>query len=269
MASLVQTVRKNVLSPLKYNLVKPVAETMFRAVREQVVQHAYRDPAVVYPCYKSFDDLIDLKRLQSLDAYMIERIQEHKKKQQDERFHAGILTLKANSPAKTGSRIIYLSQNKAPGGGYFDLSNPELWTISETAGEFSLLMDFIATLPFKSRARMIIMYDDSGQVVTPHRDHSQLEICHEFIWFRTNMAKPFYMLNPKTKEKRYVESYSAWFDSVNQFHGADAHPGMSFSIRVDGIFSDEFRKLIPVPKRNAASIPALWACTSPSQATSR
>ena len=267
MASLAQSVRKNILSPVKHKLVQPVKDRMYRAMREQVVKHGYRDPAIIYPCYKSFDDLIDLEKLRSLDAYMIERIQEHKRKQRDDRFDAGRLTFTANSPTRTGSRIIYLSKATTPDYEYLDLNKPELWAISETANEFPLLMDFIATLPFKGRARMMIMYDDSGQVVTPHRDHSELEICHEFIWFRTNMAKPFYMLDPKTKEKRYVESYSAWFDSVNQFHGADAHPGMSFSIRVDGVFSDELRKLIPVPERNAASIPALWASTSPSHAT--
>ena len=28
------------------------------------------------------------------------------------------------------------------------------------------------------------------------------------------------MLNPETHEKKMVEGYSAWFDSVNQFHGS-------------------------------------------------
>jgi hypothetical protein len=32
-----------------------------------------------------------------------------------------------------------------------------------------------------------------------------------------------------------------------------------FSIRVDGIFSDEFRKQIPRPAFNAASTPSYWA----------
>jgi hypothetical protein len=40
------------------------------------------------------------------------------------------------------------------------------------------------------------------------------------------------MLNHLTNEKLYVESYSAWFDSVNQYHGSDSIDGLSFSIRV-------------------------------------
>jgi hypothetical protein len=122
-------------------------------------------------------------------------------------------------------------------------------------------MDFIATLPFRETGRMLIMYDDVCRPVPAHRDHTDTEKCHDFIWFRTNLNKPFFMLNHRTQEKLYVESYSAWFDTVNQFHGTDPAEGLSFSVRVDGRFSDEFRRRIPTPEYNLASTPALWACT--------
>jgi hypothetical protein len=109
---------------------------------------------------------------------------------------------------------------------------------------------------------MLIMYDDVARPVTAHRDHATTELCHEFVWFRTNLRKPFYMFNDETGEKLYVDSYSAWFDTVNQFHGTDPQEGLSFSIRVDGHFTDEFRKRIPRPDFNLASTPALWACTA-------
>jgi hypothetical protein len=67
------------------------------------------------------------------------------------------------------------------------------------------------------------------------------------------------MLNQNTNEKKYVTSYSAWFDSVNQYHGCDPFEGLSFSIRVDGKFTDEFRERIPKPEINAASTPSYWA----------
>ena len=56
-----------------------------------------------------------------------------------------------------------------------------------------------------------------------------------------------------------MDSYTAWFDSVNQYHGADASDGLSFSIRVDGIFSDSFRSMIPFPPTNRAAAPSIWA----------
>jgi hypothetical protein len=50
---------------------------------------------------------------------------------------------------------------------------------------------------------------------------------------------------------------------VNQFHGTDPGEGLTFSIRVDGSFTDEFRKRIPTPPaENRASTPALWASIS-------
>jgi hypothetical protein len=155
--------------------------------------------------------------------------------------------------------MVYLSRSKVPDD-YYNLDRTELWEPSEETAEFAPLLDFIATLPFKATGRMLIMYDDSGRAVSAHKDHDSQELCHEFVWFRTNFAKPFYMLNPETGAKLYVASHSAWFDTVNQFHGADANGGLSISIRVDGIFNDEFRSLIPFPEINRAAAPALWAC---------
>lgn len=88
---------------------------------------------------------------------------------------------------------------------------------------------------------MIIFFDDSGASVPAHRDHLDTEICTEFIWFRTNLKKPFYILNEATGEKKYVESFAAWFDSVNQYHGSDAYTGFNFSLRVGDCFTDEFK----------------------------
>jgi hypothetical protein len=250
---------------LKQKVLVSAGKGVGRVVLERMVHNARVDPGIRYPCYKSFDDLIDVERLKSLDAYLTSKIEEHKK-EHDEVFYTGPMTLKASSPKLPGSRIINLSKRNTAGGSifleYFDLNKADEWAISDEANEFALLMDFIATLPFKTTARMMIMYDEGGHAVTPHRDHPLTGRCHEFVWFRTNLNKPFYLLNPKTGEKRYVESYSAWFDTVNQFHGAEPYNGMSVSIRVDGTFTDEFRKRIPVPKRNPASAPALWACNS-------
>lgn len=212
-----------------------------------------------YPSYKSLDGFIDVEGLRSLDGYITERIKKHIEFQNDLPFYTGPYRLQENEPDRPGSRMIYLAQSSQPDS-YFDLDKSELWHATEATGEFSLLMDFIATLPFKSTGRMLIMYDNLSRAVTAHRDHAESDICHEFVWFRTNLRKPFYLLNPATNGKTYVESYSAWFDTVNQFHGSDAADGLTFSIRVDGTFTDEFRKQIPLAgPDNVAATPSLWA----------
>jgi hypothetical protein len=211
-----------------------------------------------YPSYKNIDPFIDVERLRALDGFITERLQSRLAAAQDRQFYTGPFLLDANAPELPGSRMIELAQSRAPEN-YYDLDRTDLWEPSPDAAEFTPLMDFIATLPFAATGRMLIMYDASGRAVSAHKDHDSPELCHEFIWFRTNRSKPFYMLDPNTGERAYVAGHSAWFDTVNQFHGADASGGLSFSIRVDGVFSDDFRSQIPFPSQNRAAAPSLWA----------
>ncbi len=216
------------------------------------------DSRIVYPSYKSFDELIDVPRLRSLDGYLTQKIKRRLSAQEDLQFYTGPYKLNGENPDRPGSRMIYLAYSELPDS-YFDLDRTEIWHPTVHADEFALLMDFIGTLPFEATGRMLIMYDTEARQVPAHRDHIETEICHEFLWFRTNTKKPFFMLNQKTGEKKYVEGHTAWFDSVNQYHGSDGVDGLSFSIRVDGRFTDEFRNRIPKPAFNAASTPSFWA----------
>lgn len=211
-----------------------------------------------YPSYKSLDDLIDIERLKSLDQFVRTRIAERIEAARDVRFYTGPFLRDEAAHSVPGPRMVYLSKARGPDD-YYKLDQPDYWQPSEDAAHYAPLMDFIATLPFKATGRMLIIYDDSGRAVPAHRDHDSSDLCHEFIWFRTSLTKPFYMIDPVSDEKLYVASHSAWFDTVNQFHGADANGELSISIRVDGIFSDAFRAQIPFPSSNRSAAPSLWA----------
>jgi hypothetical protein len=215
------------------------------------------DPRIKYPCYKSLDEFIDVDWLRSLDGYITERVERHLRAEADALF-MNSFRLEASAPETPGQRMIQLTRSVRPFN-YYDLDRPELWRPTEACDEFAELMRFIATLPFKATGRVLIMYDAAPRPVPAHRDHIDPNVCHEFIWFRTNLMKPFYVLNHETGRKLYVGSHSAWFDTVNQFHGSDAGAGLTFSVRVDGKFTDEFLRLIPKPAFNPASAPALWA----------
>ncbi|HEY0114737.1 MAG TPA: hypothetical protein VGB54_03350 [Allosphingosinicella sp.] len=214
--------------------------------------------AALYPSYKDVDPFIDVARLRALDQYVRERLEARLARERDLRFYTGPFLLEDAAPSVPGPRMVALSRS-ARAEDYYDLDRPEVWSPSEDAAEFPELMDFIASLPFKARGRMLIIYDPEGRAVPAHRDHDSDELCHEFIWFRTNLDKPFFMLNPGTGEKLDVASHAAWFDTVNQYHGAEATGRLSFSIRVDGVFTDAFRAMIPWPASNRASAPSLWA----------
>lgn len=215
----------------------------------------------LYPSYVDLDPFIDVARLRSLDDYLRDRLERRMARARDLQFYTGPFLLDGRAPDRPGPRMVYLARSSRGHGeeAYYDLDDTSVWQPSGDAAEFSELMDFIATLPFAATGRMLIIYDESGRAVPAHRDHDSRELCHEFIWLRTNFDKPFYMLDAETGEKRHVASHSAWFDTVNQYHGADASGGLSFSLRIDGRFSDDLRKRIPFPAAGRASAPALWA----------
>ena len=215
-------------------------------------------PALRYPSYVDLDRFVDVARLKALDAYMRERLERRLARGSDLRFYTGPFLLQRDAPKVPGSQMVYLSRSSGEED-YYDLDRTELWAPTEAGEEFAELMAFIETLPFKARGRMLIIYDHEGRAVSAHRDHDSPDLCHEFIWFRTNLDKPFYMLNPDTGSRLEVGSHAAWFDTVNQFHGADATGRLSWSIRVDGVFTDEFRAQIPFPARGRSGAAALWA----------
>jgi len=212
----------------------------------------------LYPSYKDLDRYIDVERLTALDGFITERLCRRLAATADRQFYTGPFLLNPAAPDRPGSRMVALSRSRAPED-YYDLDRTDLWEPTPDTEEFTPLMEFIATLPFAATGRMLIMYDPSGRAVSAHKDHDSTELCHEFIWFRTNRSKPFYMLDPATSERAYVAGHAAWFDTVNQFHGADASGGLSFSVRVDGVFNDDFRSRIPFPETNRAAAPSLWA----------
>ena len=218
-----------------------------------------RDPTTsLYPSYVDLDPMIDLARIKGLDGYIRERLERRLADERDLAFYTGPFVLAGGAPTLPGSKLISLSRSDRPEE-YYDLDSSERWSASEESAQFPELMEFIATLPFAATARMLIMYDPEGRAVTAHRDHDSIDLCHEFMWLRTNLDKPFYVLDPDTGDRSYIAGHSAWFDTVNQYHGADATGELAWSIRIDGRFTDEFRAAIPDAPANRASRAALWA----------
>lgn len=69
----------------------------------------------------------------------------------------------------------------------------------------------------------------------------------EFIHVRPNLNRPFYVYDPETKQKHYVNSRVGWWNDKD-VHGGDVTFEPSYALRIDGIFTDEFRKKIGVSK---------------------
>jgi len=74
-------------------------------------------------------------------------------------------------------------------------------------------------------------------VVQPHRN--------EFIHIRPNTKKAFYLWDPESKDKTYLNCRAAWWNDVD-WHGGEKIMEQSYSLRIDGKFTEEFRKTLGI-----------------------
>lgn len=74
-------------------------------------------------------------------------------------------------------------------------------------------------------------------VMKPHRN--------EFIHIRPNTKKAFYIWDPEKKNKVYLNTRAAWWND-NDWHGGEKIIEQSYALRIDGKFSEEFRKQLGI-----------------------
>ena len=67
----------------------------------------------------------------------------------------------------------------------------------------------------------------------------------EFIHIKTDCDRPFYVIDPKSNEKVYVNTRVAWWDE-RDWHGGEPINRPTYTIKINGRFTDEFKKLIDI-----------------------
>jgi hypothetical protein len=72
----------------------------------------------------------------------------------------------------------------------------------------------------------------------PHEVHQR-----EFLYLQPNSLKKFFIIDEDTTEKHYVDCSAAFFNELD-YHGADGVPRLTYSVRIDGVFTPEFREAI-------------------------
>ena len=117
---------------------------------------------------------------------------------------------------------------------------------SEIEAAFPLTVKFIKSLPFKSIGRCNLLGLEANDHATVHRDNFEKRDnppINDFITMSPAGNKDLYLWNDGKAEKLYVPGKLYTFNDMN-YHGVDAAPYFRYSIRVDGIFTDEFRAKI-------------------------
>lgn len=139
----------------------------------------------------------------------------------------------------------------------------EYWRHNRNAVLLPDLVTFVDNLPFfVQTGKITIILSPAGSHGVEHVDHKFEDLVSEFVWLRTGVghSKRFF-IRDADGDKRYVEKDSTeavketagrgygecdrqgcciWFDD-HHAHNTESSKESTYSIRVDGVFTDEFR----------------------------
>lgn len=100
------------------------------------------------------------------------------------------------------------------------------------------------TLPFEQIGRIFFLISEHRCEIPVHRDGSKyIDNPDEFLWINPGKTKRFYIYDNETDEKVYVDTEVAYFNE-RDYHGGDAVNTMTWSLRIDGKFTEEFKNKI-------------------------
>jgi hypothetical protein len=142
----------------------------------------------------------------------------------------------------------------------FDSGNAD--ELTDIGKHFPSLIDYLISFRtsgiFQNLHSAVIMGIDANGIPWEHRDPEDPVTgifdpdnknpsgqISEFIHIKTDCDRPFYVIHPKTKEKVFINARSAWWDE-RDWHGGYPIQRPSFTVRVNGRFSDEFREKLNI-----------------------
>lgn len=111
---------------------------------------------------------------------------------------------------------------------------------TENTKYFKFLFDWLDTEQiFSEYGRVVVFLNEPGVSTPIHQDSPDATRKDEFIWLSLGDRKKFFVYDVETDTKHYLHSPIGTFDATN-YHGADPGEFASWSMRIDGVFSDSF-----------------------------
>ena len=197
--------------------------------------------------WTDLDTHLDVDYLRSIDAELEATIREVDGEKEVTNFYPSLPPFRLNklSLRSNDVRTIYLREPTGRAVSYLSIDSAQRTRATPWWDRFGFLTRWIERLPFAEIGRVLIIYDFDGNREDTHLDNPLSRKRPEFVWFRTNLKKRFFLYDPKRDEKEFVNSYCAWFDPSAEYHGYDPVPDtLVHSIRVDGRFEDSFRRAL-------------------------
>jgi len=124
-------------------------------------------------------------------------------------------------------------------------------TLTDEAQHFPDTVKWVESLItnniFEHIGRVIFFHCEADGIPFEHRDldaRNGINVAmphrNEFIHVRPNTKKAFYLWDPEQKDKTYLNTRAAWWNDQD-WHGGERIMEQSYSLRIDGKFTEEFR----------------------------
>jgi hypothetical protein len=105
--------------------------------------------------------------------------------------------------------------------------------------------------------RVIFFHCDHNGHAFEHRDldgkkgndQGYSNHCNEFIHIRYRTKRGFYIWDPETQNKHYINANAAFWNDED-WHGGEQSNEVEYGLRIDCVFTKEFRKKIGIEKLN-------------------
>lgn len=127
--------------------------------------------------------------------------------------------------------------------------------LTEEAAYFPETVKWVESLVgtvFEDIGRVIFFHCEADGIPFEHRDldakngmNKTFPHRNEFIHVRPNTKKAFYLWDPELKNKTYLNTRAAWWNDQD-WHGGERIMEQSYSLRIDGKFTEEFRKTLGI-----------------------
>jgi hypothetical protein len=120
------------------------------------------------------------------------------------------------------------------------------WRLNPNARLLPGVVSFVRSLPFfEQTGKISIICNAPNSQGVEHCDIEFPDLVSEFVWVRPpSSKKQFYVRDPNTNEKKFVEGCIAWFDDHLVHNIRPDEDPFQLSIRIDGRFTPAFRELL-------------------------
>jgi len=111
-------------------------------------------------------------------------------------------------------------------------------------------LDSLLGKVFEQYGRILFFIHDHDCNLLLHKD-GLTSVAHkrEFIWFNPTGLKKFYIYDEDTDTRHNVLTKAAFFNDLDM-HGGDVTSQMTWSLRIDGVFTQQFREKLGISHLN-------------------